>query len=139
MCNYSQGHCSFTATMSYSQMRTKTGRPVPVELAYSRTQSPVCRCFQDLEKLCIAQTTAWTFESTLHRLPSYASDLRGFLCFRDVDQHRREVRVTPLPTRLDLVSPHERDPRLFALTGMQGSFQLQEVPGFFRPRDKQCH
>jgi len=24
MCNYSKGHCSFTATMSYLQMRTKT-------------------------------------------------------------------------------------------------------------------
>ena len=34
-----------------------------VELAYSRTQSvqgSVCRCFQDLEKLCKAETTVWT-------------------------------------------------------------------------------
>jgi len=35
-----------------------------VELAYPRTQSAqgsVCRCFQDLEKLCKAETTVWTF------------------------------------------------------------------------------
>ena len=35
--------------------------------------------------------------------------------------------------------PHERDPWLFALTGIQGSFQLQEIPCVYRPRDKWCH
>ena len=60
MCNYSKGHCSFTAVMSYLQMRTKTayknfrmsyrcfGRPV------SSLHTPECnRCtiqFVDVSK-----------------------------------------------------------------------------------------
>jgi len=63
MCNYSKGHCRCGR-----KLLQELPNELPllwtaiVKLAYSRTQSvqgSVCRCFQDLEKLCKAQTTAW--------------------------------------------------------------------------------
>ena len=95
MCNYSNGYCSSTAIICrckvvdsinlYFRMSYRCRLWTAVSSLHSPEHNRCKvqpRCFQDLEKLRKAQTTA-LFESALHRLPSYASDLHGFLCFRD--------------------------------------------------------
>ena len=153
----------YTATMSYLQMRSswqlksaKTlykncwmsyhcfGRSVsractPLNTIGTRS---VCRCLQDW-KSYTRHKQLWTFLK-VHFIVGY---LRTWMASTvssasetSTASRKRCISDSALVSSMPRSHPpHTSDPRLFALTAMRGSFQLQKIPGIYRPGDKQCH